>query len=73
MNIRVRITAPTTIARPDYTLDEDGKPTVAVPVLKGSYWLDPVNRMKSATLTITYWPDKTDQSGFAQVTLTEQA
>ncbi|MBN3858016.1 hypothetical protein G3N59_31985 [Paraburkholderia sp. Ac-20340] len=73
LNDSTAITASTTIARPDYTLDEEGKPTAAVPVLKGCYWLDPVNRMKSATFTIIFWPDKTDQNGFAQVTLTEHA
>ncbi|MDE1139187.1 MAG: hypothetical protein PW999_05925 [Paraburkholderia tropica] len=67
------VSAPTSIARPDYTLDEEIKPTAASPVLSGSYWLDAMNGMKSATLSITYWPDKTDQSGFAQITLTEEA
>ncbi|MET3654753.1 hypothetical protein [Dyella japonica] len=63
----------TTIARPDYTLQEERKPSAASPVLSGSYWLDAVNGIRSVTLTITYWPDKTDESGLAAVELTELA
>ncbi|WP_176080403.1 hypothetical protein [Paraburkholderia tropica] len=67
------VAAPTTIARPDYTLEGESKATADTPVLRGSYWLDAVNGMKSATFSVTYWPDRTDQNGFAQITLTEQA
>ncbi|WP_321872063.1 hypothetical protein [Paraburkholderia tropica] len=67
------VAAPTTIARPDYTLEGESKPTAATPVLRGSYWLEAMNGMKSAAFFATYWHDRTDQNGFAQITLTEQA
>ncbi|WP_321901333.1 T6SS effector BTH_I2691 family protein [Paraburkholderia tropica] len=73
LNDSAAVAAPTTIARPDYTLEGESKPTAATPVLRGSYWLDAVNGMKSATFSVTYWPDRADQNGFAQITLTEQA
>ncbi|MET3654750.1 T6SS effector BTH_I2691 family protein [Dyella japonica] len=67
------IAEPTAIPRPDYTLQEEKKPTGKVPVLSGSYWLDAHNGFKAATLIISYWPDKTDKNGVAIVELTELA
>ncbi|WP_420211972.1 T6SS effector BTH_I2691 family protein [Burkholderia aenigmatica] len=62
---------PTVLKRPDYSLENETKPTGKRPVLSGRYWLDPVNKIKSATLMVIFWPDKTDQSGFAAVEIAE--
>ncbi|MBN3824851.1 hypothetical protein G3O00_14665 [Burkholderia sp. Ac-20384] len=62
---------PNVLKRPDYSLENETKPTGKRPVLSGRYWLDPVHKIKSATLTVTFWPDKTDQSGFAAIEITE--
>ncbi|KVH29211.1 T6SS effector BTH_I2691 family protein [Burkholderia cepacia] len=59
--------------RPDYFLESETKPTTKRPVLSGRYWLDPVNKIKSATLIVTFWPDKSDISGFAAVEITEES
>ncbi|WP_155627476.1 T6SS effector BTH_I2691 family protein [Burkholderia cepacia] len=59
--------------RPDYSLESETKPTSKRPVLSGRYWLDPVNKIKSATLVVTFWPDKSDSSGFAAIEITEDS
>ncbi|WP_039320972.1 T6SS effector BTH_I2691 family protein [Burkholderia sp. A9] len=64
---------PTAIARPDYALVKESQPTKSSPVLSGRYELEPIHGIQSATLKITYWPDKSDEIGFAEVTLTEVA
>ena len=63
----------TVLNRPDYSLESEAKPTSKRPVLSGRYWLDPVNKIKSATLIVTFWPDKSDSSGFAAIEITEEA
>ncbi|KUY92396.1 hypothetical protein WS49_26935 [Burkholderia sp. RF7-non_BP4] len=72
-NIDVEPTKPTAIPRPDYTLVTEGQPTNSSPVLRGRYELDRVGGIQSATLRITCWLDRSDESGSAQVALTEVA
>ncbi|KUY93629.1 hypothetical protein WS48_16195 [Burkholderia sp. RF7-non_BP1] len=70
-NIDVEPTKPTAIPRPDYTLVTEGQLTKSSPVRRGHYEPDHVGGIQSATLTMTYWPDRSDESGSAQVALTE--
>jgi hypothetical protein len=67
------LVTPMAMARPDYALREEQKPTATAPILSGSYWLEAMHGIKSATLAITYWPDKNDENGFASIKLTEMA
>ncbi|MDH1521350.1 hypothetical protein, partial [Achromobacter mucicolens] len=60
------------LSRPDYTLDAETKPTSSRPVLSGRYSLDTLNKIKSATLVVAFWPDMSDSSGFAAITITEE-
>ncbi|WP_269508756.1 T6SS effector BTH_I2691 family protein [Burkholderia sp. IMCC1007] len=62
----------TVLNRPDYSLEGETNPTSKRPVLSGRYWLGPVHKIKSATLIVTFWPDKSDSSGFAAVEITEE-
>ncbi|MGV2866193.1 hypothetical protein, partial [Achromobacter sp. AGC39] len=48
-------------------------PTKEAPVLACKFWLEPLHRIKSATVGIIYWCDKDDLAGFASVTMTEEA
>ena len=61
-----------TLGRPDYTLDNETRPTSSRPILSGRYWLDSLNNIKSATLVVAFWPDKSDSSGFAAIEITEE-
>ncbi|MBV7498914.1 T6SS effector BTH_I2691 family protein [Achromobacter sp. ACM05] len=57
---------------PDYTLVSETKPTSGRPILSGRYWLDPINKIKSATFAVAFWPDKNDDTGFAAIEITEK-
>ncbi|WP_286889941.1 hypothetical protein, partial [Achromobacter sp. UBA2119] len=59
------------INHPDYTLVNETKPTSELPILSGRYWLDPINKIKSATFVVAFWPDKSDSSRFAAMEITE--
>ncbi|AZS80415.1 hypothetical protein ELS24_19325 [Achromobacter spanius] len=48
-------------------------PTKEAPVLACKFWLEPLHRIKSATVGIIYWCDKDDLAAFASVTMTEEA
>ncbi|WP_454669860.1 T6SS effector BTH_I2691 family protein [Achromobacter kerstersii] len=48
-------------------------PTQELPVLSCRYWLGPLHSIKSATIEITFWPDREDLSGYARISLTEEA
>jgi len=60
------------LSRPDYTLDGETKPTSSRPVLSGRYSLDHLNKIKSATLVVAFWPDMSDSAGFAAIEITEE-
>ena len=72
VNDTARVTQDSVVSGPDYTLAGETKPTSAQPVLSGRYWLDSINAIKSTTLAVTYWPDKSDSSGFAAIEITEE-
>ena len=72
VNDTAHVTQVSVVSEPDYTLSVETKPTSTQPVLSGWYWLDSVNAIKSATLAVTYWPDKSDSSGFAAIEITEE-
>jgi hypothetical protein len=48
-------------------------PTQELPVLSCRYWLGPLHSIKSATIEITFWPDREDLSGYARISMTEEA
>ncbi len=60
------------LSHPDYTLVSETKPTSEQPILSGRYWLDPINKIKSATFSVAFWPDKEDSAGFAAIEITEE-
>ncbi|WP_431819464.1 T6SS effector BTH_I2691 family protein [Burkholderia sp. F1] len=47
------------------------QPSKSSPVLQGTYQMPLPNGVRSATLTITYWPDRSDDNGYAEVIMTE--
>lgn len=57
----------------DYTAEGSTTPTQKEPIISGSFALEALHSIKSATLVITYWPDKDDVEGFAQVERKEMA
>lgn len=61
-----------TLDDPDYTMVGETKPTSERPILSGRYWLDPINKIKSATFAVAFWPDKDDSTGFAAIEITEE-
>ncbi|WP_312438561.1 T6SS effector BTH_I2691 family protein [Achromobacter sp.] len=61
-----------TLDDPDYTMVGETKPTSERPILSGRYWLDPINKIKSATFAVAFWPDKDDSAGFAAIKITEE-
>ncbi|MEN4918001.1 T6SS effector BTH_I2691 family protein [Achromobacter spanius] len=58
---------------PDYVAQASTTPTKKQPVISGGFSLDAFHSIKSATLVISYWPDKNDIEGFARVELKEMA
>lgn len=58
---------------PDYVALTSNTPTKKQPVISGGFSLDAFHSIKSATLVISYWPDKNDIEGFARVELKEMA
>ncbi|MGV2861223.1 T6SS effector BTH_I2691 family protein [Achromobacter sp. AGC39] len=57
-----------------YLLPEDQSlPTRESPVLSCRYWLGPMHSIKSATIEITFWPDRDDLTGYARISMTEDA
>jgi hypothetical protein len=48
-------------------------PTRESPVLSCRYWLGPLHGIKNATIEITFWPDKDDLTGYARLSMTEEA
>ncbi|WP_156441464.1 MULTISPECIES: T6SS effector BTH_I2691 family protein [unclassified Burkholderia] len=73
MNANGEPVKPTATSRPDYVVVKDGQPTKSLPLLTGRFELEPVHGIQSVTLKITYWPDKSDESGFAEVVVMEVA
>ena len=72
VNDTARAIQTSTLDDSDYTLVGETKPTSERPVLSGWYWLDPINKIKSATFAVAFWPDKDDSTGFAAIEITEQ-
>lgn len=71
VNDTTHTTQVSALGSPDYTLAGETKPTSSQATLSGRYWLDPINKIKSATFVVAFWPDKSDSSGFAAIEITE--
>jgi hypothetical protein len=71
VNDTTHTTQVSALGSPDYTLAGETKPTSSQPTLSGRYWLDPINKIKSAAFVVAFWPDKSDSLGFAAIEITE--
>jgi len=72
VNDTARAIQTSTLDDSDYTLVGETKPTSERPILSGQYWLDPINKIKTATFFVAFWPDKDDSTGFAAIEITEE-
>lgn len=55
------------------TVNHQCLPTRESPILSCRYWQGPLHSIKSATIEITFWPDKDDLTGYARINMTEEA
>ena len=55
------------------TADDQRLPTRELPILSCRYWLGPLHSIKSATAEIIFWPDKDDLTGYARISMAEEA